>query len=380
MRTVVVDKFPPFPADDGGKLRSAALLRRLAARGEVVLCAFERGPVDRAAAAAMGVDLRLVPWSPTPVRTARGLVRSGAASAGRFWDARLAAEVRGAVAEAPTDVLLVEHGQLAPYLSVDGGARLRVLDLHNVDSALAASYARTARGPRSLLAGVEARLLRRLERRALNDAHVAVTVSDDDARRIPARAAELLVCPNGWEPGPLLPPSTEPVVLFAATLGWTPNVDAAVWLTRQVWPRVLASFPGARLLLVGKDPAPAVRALAGPSVDVTGTVPEVRPYLARARVAVAPLLAGGGTRLKVLEALDAGRPVVGTSVGVEGLPHLAGHGVQVADDPAEMAEAVSDLLRRPERAAALGAAGHAAVARHYAWDQVLAPLLRRIDR
>jgi polysaccharide biosynthesis protein PslH len=378
MKAVVVDKFPPFPANDGGKLRSAAILRRLATRGEVVLCAFEHGGFDRAAFADLGIDVRTVPWDPTGWRTARGLARTGAASSGRFWDARLAAVVREATAAAPADVLVVEHGQLASYLDV-GRARLKVLDLHNIDSALAASYARSAETRGARLARAEAVLLRRLERRAVSRADVVVTVSEDDARRLPQSTREVLRCPNGWDPRPVLPPAPDPVVIFAAALGWRPNVDAAIWFGREVWPRVLERNPAARLLLVGKDPADAVRALACGTIEVTGTVPQIRPYLAKARVAVAPLLAGGGTRLKILEALDAGRAVVSTVVGVEGLDQLIGQGVVVAADATSMAVSVSSLLTDPERASALGRQGHDAVARHFAWDAVLAPLLARID-
>lgn len=383
MRAVVVDKFPPLPADDGGKLRSSAVVRRLAAAGEVVVCAFESEPVDRAPYEAIGVELRTVPLHRSWPATLRGGLRTGSGSAGRFWSDRLAALVRAAVAEAPTDLLQVEHGQLGPYLAAGrgGAARLRVLDLHNVDSALAASFARSGRSARAGLAAVEARLLRRLERRALAAADVVVTVSARDAADLPARPRELLVCPNGWDPGPALPPAAEPVVVFAALLRWQPNADAARWFVREVWPAVAAGQPGARLLLVGKDPTPAVRALAGEAgdtVQVTGTVPDVRPYLAAARVCVAPLLAGGGTRLKVLEALDAGRPVVGTSVGLAGLDDLVGQGALVADEPARMAALIVSLLADPDAAARLGAAGHRAVAERYSWDAVLAPLLQRV--
>jgi glycosyltransferase involved in cell wall biosynthesis len=374
----MVDKFPPLPADDGGKLRSFAVLRRLADRGPVVLCSFDRPEADRGALARLGVELRTVPWTPGPIRNLRGSLRTGSGSAGRFWDGRLATTIREAMAEAPTDVFMVEHGQLGRYLKL-GRAGRRVLDLHNVDSDLAASYARSARPPRAQLAGLESRLLRRMERAALASADVVVTVSEEDAGRLAADPAEVLVCPNGWEPGPVLPPAAAPVVLFTALFGWRPNVDAAVWFVTEVWPAVVARCRQARLLLVGKDPAPAVRALAGPTVEVTGTVPDVRPYLQRARVAVAPLLAGGGTRLKVLEALDAGRPVVGTSVGVAGLPRLAGSGVIVADAPAEMADALVTLLGDADRAAALGQAGHDAVGHYYSWDGALRPLFDRLD-
>jgi glycosyltransferase involved in cell wall biosynthesis len=113
---------------------------------------------------------------------------------------------------------------------------------------------------------------------------------------------------------------------------------------------------------------------------VTGTVPAIRPYLERAQVAVAPLRAGGGTRLKVLEALDAGRPVVATSVGIAGLDDLVGCGAVVADDPQRMTSAIADLLADPPEAARLGSAGSAAVRARYTWDDTLAPLLERVGQ
>ena len=173
----------------------------------------------------------------------------------------------------------------------------------------------------------------------------------------------------------MLPPATEPIAAFVALLGWPPNVDAAVWLTREVWPLVRAAVPGARLLIVGRDPARAVRELATADVEVTGTVVDVRPYLARARVALAPLRSGSGSRLKVLEALDAGRPVVGTSKGLEGLEDLVGHGAVVADGATAMARQIARLLVDAPHAEELGVRGHRAVAASYSWKRVLSPLL-----
>jgi glycosyltransferase involved in cell wall biosynthesis len=161
-------------------------------------------------------------------------------------------------------------------------------------------------------------------------------------------------------------------------MSWRPNENAALWLVEQVWPRVVRRVPAARLLLVGRDPGPALRRLSGPAVEVTGSVEEVRPYLARARVALAPLRSGGGTRLKILEALDAGRPVVATTIGAEGLECLAGDGLTIVDDPEGMAEQIAALLRDAARAAELGRQGSAAVAARFSWDRTLSPLLDQL--
>ena len=227
-------------------------------------------------------------------------------------------------------------------------------------------------------ARLESRALRGIERRALQAYDAVSVVSEVDRERLPGPHPRVLVCPNGWDPSPPLPGAADPVVVFVGLMGWTPNVDAAVWLVRSVWPRVRAKVPGAQLRLVGREPAPAVQALAGEGVTVTGTVPAVAPHLEAARVVVAPLRAGGGSRLKILEGLDAGRPVVATTVGAEGLEQLVGRGIVIEDDPVAYAEAIVRLLLDPHEAASLGAAGNQAVRETFAWDRTLAPLLEAV--
>jgi len=374
----MVTKFVPSPANSGGKLRSLAIARRLAqVSDEMVLCCFSDATGDADALRALGIDVRTVPWQPDVQHVVRGIARTHTGSAGRFWDRDLAALVHEATREKRTDLLQVEYSQLASYLSV-GAARRKVLDFHNIESSLALSFARSSKTIKGRLAYVEAPLLRRRERLGAEQADLVTVVSRNDAERMPGQPRELLVCPNGWEPTELLPPSDQPVAVFVALMGWKPNIDAAVWLGRDVWPLVRARMPEARLVLVGREPAAEVRALAAADIEVTGTVPDVRPYLARARVALAPLRSGGGTRLKVLEALDAGRPIVSTTIGIEGLEDLVGDGALVADDAEGFADRVIELLSDPERAAKAGDVGHRTVAERYAWDRVLAPWLERI--
>lgn len=379
MRTLMLTKFLPLPDDSGGRQRSLAIARRLAERGEVVLCAYNDGSADHDGLADLGIDVRGVPWHVTPAKVARGVVATGSVSAARFWSPALVDVVRRAAGESPVDLLQVEYQQLVPA-AAQVPARCRVLDLHNVESSLVASYAQARRGPAAAFYHAESAALRRMERRTLGAFDHVVVVSGKEKERLPPGLRSVLVCPNGREPAGLLPEAATPTVAFVATMGWAPNADAALWLGREIWPRVLEQVPGARLLLVGKEPTPDVRALAGSGVDVTGTVADVAPYLERARVVVAPLRAGGGTRLKIMEALDAGRPVVATSVGCDGLEDLIGRGVEVADTAEGMADAVARLLGDPGGAARLGRRGHDAVAAEHTWDMALAPLLDAVAR
>ena len=377
MRSVVVAKFVPTPPNSGDKRRTLGLVRALRELGPVTLCAFAGPDEDVAALTAEGIDVRAVPLRRRPADLAGGLARSRSITAARFWDGELARLVAGAVTE-DTDVLLVEHVQLLPYAR---GLRAghRVLDMHNIESSLTARTARTSSGLRRVVLAAEARALRAMERR-VRDVDVIAVVSDGDrtALRELVSHPRVVVVPNAWDASRPLPAAEGPVASFVALLSWTPNVQAAVWFCTEVWPRVVAELPDARLQLVGRNPSDEVRALAGPTVEVTGTVPDLDPWYARTRVALAPLLAGGGSRLKILEALAAARPVVSTSIGVEGLEDLVGRGVVVADDPAAMARAVTELLTDPARSAELGRQGAAAVDADHSWRAAVQPLLAQL--
>jgi glycosyltransferase involved in cell wall biosynthesis len=374
VRSVVVAKFVPWPPNSGDKRRVLGVVRALRERGEVTLCGFTGPDEDAEPLRAEGIEVRSVPLHRTPATLLRGLAVGRSITAARFWDDRLARLVADATSDAP-DALLIEHVQLLPYAR---GARagIRVLDMHNVESVLVRRMAGSSSGLRRLALLAESRAVRALERRAAGfDAVMVVSEVDRAALDDVLTHPRVLVVPNAWDEPTPLPPAAEPVASFVALLSWGPNIDAAVWFSREVWPLVVHALPEARLRLVGRNPADPVRALAGPTVEVTGTVPDLTPWYASTRVALAPLLAGGGSRLKILEALAAGRPVVATSIGAEGLEDLIGRGVIVADDPARMAAAVVDLLSDGPRSAALGSAGATAVAADHSWAAAVRPLL-----
>ncbi|PWJ56080.1 Glycosyltransferase involved in cell wall bisynthesis [Quadrisphaera granulorum] len=310
-----------------------------------------------------------------PFDLAVGLARSGSLSSARFYDRALE---RLAQSLPKPDLLVVEHVQLLPLARSLRGA-VRVLDMHNVESVLAQRVAATTRGLKKLVWTVEARALRRVEAGRHADIVAVTSTVDERALSQVARHERVVVVPNAWDEPDPLPPAPDPVVSFVALMSWTPNVEAAVWFTREVWPLVLQRVPEARLQLVGRNPAPAVQGLAGPSVVVTGTVDSLEPWYAATRVAVAPLLAGGGSRLKILEALATARPLVATAVGAEGLEDLVGRGVVVADTPADLAREVADLLVDPQRAEALGRAGADAVGTDHSWRAAVAPLTAAVD-
>jgi hypothetical protein len=375
---LLVTKLLPIPADNGGKLRTLALLERLAASRPVSLVALDEGDADVPALRALGIDVRTSPWRRRPADLAEGLLRTQSISSARFWQRTMAAHVQEVAAAHPGGTIVSEFVHLDPWIG-RAPARRRVLATQNIESALTASLAETATGLRRVALQLEAKALARNERRVLRTMDVVGIVSEADRVRLGPVPGKVVICPNGQQPADVLPWPGARRAVFVAHMGWSPNVDAAQWLVQEVWGRVVAKVPDAELVLVGRSPAPEVRALAGPGIEVTGTVPEVAPHLQRASVALAPLRAGGGTRLKILEALGVGRPVVATTVGAEGLEDLAGSGLLMVDDPEAMATAIAELLLDPARAEALGRQGHAAVNARYSWDATLAPLLEAID-
>jgi glycosyltransferase involved in cell wall biosynthesis len=164
--------------------------------------------------------------------------------------------------------------------------------------------------------------------------------------------------------------AVEPVAMFLGSMDWEANIDAVDYFCREVWPAVRAAVPTARFRIVGRAPHPRVTRLASESIEVTGTVPSVVDHLAETAAFVVPLRIGGGTRLKIFEAMAAGRAVVSTSVGAEGLEVSHGHDVLLADTPEAFAAATIEVLRNPARRDALGKAASDTAARHD-WSSVV---------
>lgn len=161
-------------------------------------------------------------------------------------------------------------------------------------------------------------------------------------------------------------------IVFLGSMDWLPNIDAVEWFVHDIYPRVADLCPGAGLAVVGRNPPRRIQAMAeaDASIHVTGTVPDVRPYLAEGSVCVVPLRAGGGTRIKIFEAMAAGLPVVSTHVGAEGLPLEDGVHCFLADEPETFANRVAELLRDPDRAKAMAETAADLVRREFGWERV----------
>ena len=253
-----------------------------------------------------------------------------------------------------------------------------VLFQHNVESVLWNRRARHEVNPfRRAVATVEAAKMLRYERATVGQFHHVIAVSDNDRDLMSTMTStqRMTVVPTGVDLSEYRRARSAaeraPLVVFLGSMDWEPNIDGVGWFVQQVWPQVLRVVPGARFRIVGRDPGPRVRAWISPSVEVTGTVPSVIEHLRETAVFVVPLRMGGGTRLKIYEAMAAGLAMVSTTVGAEGLDYTDGHDLMIADDAEPFSRRVIDLLLDREKRNAMGAAA-AATAERFDWTNVVA--------
>lgn len=369
----------PYPAAGGGALRTASLLEYLARGYETDVIVFheagaedprKRFPADLVrSVAAIELPRHRRSAAARVWRNALRLARRTPPLVDRF--AGFGAAVAAAIGKRRYDVGIVEHFWCAPYAEqLERACARTVLDLHNVESVLHERCAAVERGAAALAHGVFARASRELERTWLPRYGQVLAPSAEDAgavRRI-APAARVAVYPNAIPERPQPPRGDDEAVVFSGNLEYHPNISAVRWFAREIWPRLRERWPGLVWRLVGKNPGAVVEWTAGdPRIEVTGPVDDAIAELARARVAVVPLLSGSGTRLKILEAWAAGVPVVSTSLGAEGLAARDGEHLLLADGAAEFAATVTRLLTCRDTRSSLAAGGRLLLEKEFTW-------------
>ena len=380
-------ELPLWPGGTGGATRQFHLLRRLAELGHdvTVVAPVPAGDRDRAAALGdAGIRLEGVGRPRSRVRETAAAVAGEprlAADAvrlpvlawqvGVFWK-ELRPVARRLIASRPPDVVTIEHDNAAGWVAEVPPGTPAALVLQNVGWHYYESRARAARGPAAVALRLEAARFRRHHARWLDRYAALIAVSQRDREDVePLTRTPVTVVPNGVASDELTPapPSTEPAtLLFTGTLSHPPNAEGIRWFADAVWPQVIRSRPDARLLVVGRDPPRGVLELEGrDGIEVVGPVPEMAPWFARATAVVAPLLSGGGTRLKILEALACRRATVSTTVGCEGLELTPGQELLVADGAEDFAAATLRLLEDASLRERLAAAGRDAAEREYDW-------------
>jgi polysaccharide biosynthesis protein PslH len=251
-----------------------------------------------------------------------------------------------------------------------------VVASHNIDYELARQYARAGRtlAHRSY-AGVNWRKLRREELATYRDADGVYLCSAEDERRLldVIPGARTAVIPNAadveyYQPRPTDPPPDGRTVVFFGLLSYAPNIDGVIYFVQKIWPRVAEAHPEARLKIIGGSAPRSLLLLAGPRVELTGFVPDLRSHLAGAAAVVTPLRLGGGTRLKIVEAMAMGKAIVSTTLGAEGIAAIPGRDLLIEDQPEAFADAVNRLLGDPELAGGVGRSARSLAVERYSWS------------
>jgi glycosyltransferase involved in cell wall biosynthesis len=385
MRILWIKANKILPVHSGGDLRSFNILRQVARSEEVIFLSYYDGPVDAE------YETKLQHELPGSVCVSMGRGLSGQIARGidylrrlpeeapyavsRFASGKVRERLKSCLSQQRPDVVVADFLDAAINLPEHLEAP-SVLFQHNVESEIWRRHASNgSSGIKKLVYGVESSKMLRYEKKTVNQFDHVIAVSEHDKQLMSAwvEAERITVVPTGVDsdqfcPGQL-PGQEKPLVVFVGAMDWEPNVDAVNYFCAEIWPKVLARVPGAHFRIVGRNPDRRVRALAGPSVEVTGRVPSVVEHLREAAVVVVPLRVGGGTRIKIYEAMAVGKAVVSTTVGAEGLDVQHGQDIVLSDQPEDFAESVTALLRDVEARGRLGRAA-AQLAAKYGWPVI----------
>lgn len=392
-RLLWLSHFAPYPATGHGALqRTHHLLIQASHRYETHLVALapagsfgsdaERDDAERALSdIAASARVFALPDDFVRGRTAARLARA-AVTRRTYWEhlfahAGAAAYVRTLVRRTPIDIAHLDTVFLCGYVALLGETPF-VLNHHNVESHLLDRRADRMRGPGRAFFRRQARATAAREREFGARAATNLVVSDLDGERLRelAPSARVATIPNGVDVSFFAPDGSEPVrprsLVWAGGMDWFPNADAIEWFATTLWPALAADDPQRTATIIGRHPPARATALAvaDSRVQVLGFVDDVRPHVRRAAAYICPIRVGGGTRLKVLDALAIGRPLIATRIGVEGIGLVDGTHYLEANDVAETVAQVRRVEHDPRLAARLAEAGRAFVLAHYSWDGI----------
>lgn len=378
------------PIDKGGRIRTYHMLAALKREHRITYLTLDNGrAAPDAAERALEYchDLIRVPFDEARRRSAtfwwelvENLVSPLPYAVAKYRSPRMRAEIARAVQQGGVDVVVCDF--LFPAVNVPDGLPCRtVLFQHNVEAAIWERHAGVRSNPIAKRYFAEQwRRMTRFERDTCRRFDRVVAVSRADAERLERDydIAGVGDVPTGVDTDYFRPAGRarpEPrALVFTGSMDWMPNEDGIVWFVEDVLPRIHDRLPDVTLTVVGRNPPEKILALArhDQRLRVTGTVPDVRPWMEGAAIFVVPLRVGGGTRLKIFEAMAMERPLVSTSIGAEGLPLVNGEHAIIADGADAFAQAVCGLMQDPGRAATMGQTAAAWVRRHYGWDRAAA--------
>lgn len=389
----------PYPPQQGTALRNYNLITQVAPRHEVHLLSFAEShsqTVDLGPLRALCASVHTVPvpqrsqWRRLQTVITSPLPDMSHRLHSALFYPKLEQVMRSV---APLDVIEIEGLEMARYglhgvRTAPAPVPRLVYDAHNAEYLLQkrifeSDWHRPRRWLGALYSWMQWQKLQRYEATICEQAQHVIACSAADGKALQQLVPELTptIIPNGvdtqyYQPGIVSPlPISAPALVFTGKMDFRPNVDAALWFGTAVLPIIRQMAPQTQLYVVGKNPHPRLAELQdAPGITLTGFVEDVRPYLAAAAVCIIPLLTGGGTRLKVLEAMAMGKAVVSTTLGCEGIRATPGREIVLVDEAADMAAQVVALLGDPARCKALGQAARLFVERHFDWRIVATPL------
>jgi polysaccharide biosynthesis protein PslH len=393
MRILYLSHRVPYPPNKGDKIRAFNQLRAISARHVVDLFTLADQPEDLNHVAALRqycdqVTIARVVPALARFRALRYLLTSEPLTIPYFFSEELQKDVHKALATRSYDRIFVYCSAMAQYVQVpEAGEIPTVVDLVDVDSDKWRQYATYAPFPYSSVYRREAKSLRTYERVVCERATSVVVTTEREARlaREICPRASLHVIPNGvdrdyFNPGAVKDVGTAPTINFTGDMSYFPNEQAVVLFVQKVLPLIRHAIPEARFLIVGRQPTRKVLRLQSiEGVEVTGGVPDVRPYLARSQVSVAPFSIAAGIQNKVLEAMAYCLPVVATSRIAHSLPPSVADVVDFGDTPQQLASKVVGFLRDPERSRRIGLEGRLRVSAEYDWGQSMDRLLSLLE-
>lgn len=394
MRILWVKAGKILPVNTGGRIRSFNILKHLATRNEVIFLSYYGGSRDEEYERALETEFpQAVSF---PAGASDGMLRQlleyalrlpnrAPYAVSKFTDARVRRAIERIISTERPDVAVCDFLSASQNFP-DPLPIASVLFQHNVEQSLWDRQATHERNPlRRMMFVVEAAKMRRYERAAVGRFHHVVAVSDHDRSLMASMTSpsHITVVPTGVDVAAYRAQAAVGQgtrnVMFLGSMDWEANVDGVEYFCEQIWPRVIALVPDAKFQVVGRSPSQRIRRLASDSVDIVGGVGDVIPYLRAAEVFVVPLRIGGGTRLKIYEAMAAERAIVSTGVGAEGLDAQHGRDIVIADQASAFADAVARLLQDARARQELGRAAGRTAAR-FDWSAVSLEFERALRR
>lgn len=396
MKILFLSHFIPHPPTGGASLRNFNIIKELARNNTVHLLTFtqrnrhpnrERIEASRAVVSQFCKEVTILDV-PTDYSVFKwyallglNLFSSDPYSAWRFWSREMVSAINRQLDKHSYDIVHVDTIALAGYLKYLRGIPA-VLNHHNVESSLLLRRAATERNPFTrAYVGFQGRKLRRAEKRAIVDFDGNISVSEIDTNELHEfdPRSTVRVIPNGTDTEffkPISGISEDQSLVFAGSMSWYPNGDAMILFAEKIWPIIKRAIPNITMNAIGSHPLDEVIKLGqrDENFKVLGFVDDVRPYIARASVYVVPIRVGGGTRLKILDALAMGKSIVSHPIGAEGLDVTDGKDIVIAEEPEAFAQSVIDLVRDDARRRQLCANARQTAVEKYSWPRIIPKL------